>query len=61
MNNIENKISVGSLVKLKSSKTNSTYRVKKLFENFRGELWAECFNIQTNENPEHPVIDLEII
>ena len=37
MDNINDKITVGSLVKLKSKKTNSTYRVTKLFKNCIGE------------------------
>lgn len=57
---MDDKITIGSLVKLKSKKTNSTYRVRKLFENYNGELWAECINIETDEIPEHPVEDLEI-
>lgn len=34
MDNIGYEIKVGSLVKLKSNKTNSTYRVRKLFKNY---------------------------
>lgn len=60
MDNIDDKITVGSLVKLKSKKTNSTYRVTKLFNNYIGELWAQCLNIESDENPEHPVNDLEL-
>lgn len=60
MDNINDKITVGSLVKLKSKKTNSTYRVTKLFNNHIGQLWAQCLNIESNENPEHPVNDLEL-
>jgi hypothetical protein len=58
--NINNKITIGSLVKLKSKKTNSTYRVRKFFKNHSGKLWAECLNMETDEVPEHPVEDLEI-
>lgn len=60
MEYIDDKITVGSLVKLKSKKTNSTYRVTKLFKNHIGELWAQCLNIESEKNPEHPVIDLEL-
>lgn len=60
MDNINDKITVGSLVKLKSKKTNSTYRVTKLFNNYIGELWAQCLNIESDENPEHPVNNLEL-
>ena len=60
MDNVDNKITVGSLVKLKSKKTNSNYRVRKLFTNHIGELWAECLNIESDENPEHPVKNLEL-
>ena len=47
-------------MQLKSKKTNSTYRVRKLFKNYIGKLWAQCINIESDENPEHPVNDLEI-
>lgn len=57
---MDDKITIGSLVKLKSKKTNSTYRVRKFFKNYNGELWAECINIETDEIPEHLVEDLEI-
>ena len=60
MDNNENEIKIGSLVKLKSKKTNSTYRVRKLYNNFKGELWAECLNIESDEIPEHPITDLEL-
>lgn len=60
MDHIDYQIIVGSLVQLKSKKTNSTYRVSKLFKNYIGELWAQCINIESGENPEHPVNDLEI-
>ena len=60
MDNINDTITVGSLVKLKSKKTNSTYRVTKLFKNCIGELWAQCLNIESDEKPEHPVNDLEL-
>ena len=60
MDSIENEIKIGSLVKLKSNKTNSTYRIEKLYKNFRGEFWAECLNIESNEIPEHPISDLEL-
>ncbi|PWA08293.1 hypothetical protein [Flavobacterium laiguense] len=60
MDNIDYKITVGSLVKIKSKKTNSTYRVTKLYNNYIGELWAQCLNIESGENPEHPVNDLEL-
>lgn len=59
MDNTGYEIKVGSLVKLKNNKTNSTYCVRKLFKNYIGELWAECLNIETDEVPEHPVKDLE--
>ena len=60
MVNNETEIKVGSLVKLKSKKTNSTYQVRKLYKNLKAEIWAECLNIESNEIPEHPIKDLEL-
>lgn len=60
MDNIDNKIIVGSLVKLKSKKTNSNYRVTKLYNNYIGELWAQCLDIESGKTPDHPVNDLEL-
>lgn len=55
------KISTGDTVKLISKRTDNTYQVTKLFKNIKGELWAECINIDSEETSDHPVYDLETV
>jgi len=58
MSKLNNEILIGAEVKLKSKRTNNTYQVTKIFKNIKGQLWAECTNIDSGEISDHPVYDL---
>lgn len=52
-----NKIRVGDNVEL----NNNAYVVREIYENFLGEKWAVCINIDTKETSDHPISTLNIL
>lgn len=58
MSKLNNQIHIGDEVKLISKRTNRTYQVTNIFDNIKGQIWAECKNIETGEVTDQPVYDL---
>lgn len=48
----------GDTVRLKNINNGNIYIVLKLFKNVVGQEWATCENINTGEQPDHPVSEL---
>lgn len=61
MDGINEEIIIGTQVQLKSKMTNSNYLVTEIFKNFKGELWAVCKNIDSDEISHHPMYDLKVV
>jgi len=61
MNRINEGIIIGTQVQLKSKRTNSIYLVTEMFKNFKGELWAVCKNIESDEISHQPMYDLKAV
>lgn len=58
---MNDEIIIGPKVQLKSKKTNNIYLVTEIFKNFKGELWAVCKNIVSDEISHQPMYDLKTV